>query len=305
MNIRRIICICTSLILIAALLTGCRQRGTGEQGIYDIYCLDREENKLCSYEWECPLGDGNGSIELMLGQLALMPDKVNLRQAVLGYEITGYTQSDGQLNIDVSDDYRNMSPTTEILVRAALVHSLCQLPDVDYVCITCGGEGLTDSQGVPIGRMKAEQFVDNSGNEINSYESVRLSLYFADATGTGLKKIVRTVEYNSNIALEKLVVEQLITGPNTDEYLGTINSQTKIINVTIKDGICYVSLDEAFLNIPEGISPELMIYSIVNSLVELPNVNKVMINIDGSEDAFVGDNLSLDVMYERNLELVE
>ena len=40
-----------------------------------------------------------------------------------------------------------------------------------------------------------------------------LTLYYADKDGTGLEKQTRVIHYSSNIALEKLVVEQLIEGP--------------------------------------------------------------------------------------------
>ena len=92
---------------------------------------------------------------------------------------------------------------------------------------------------------------------------------------------------------------------NIDGFFATVNSQTKLINATVKDGICYITFDAAVRNIPEGVDLETMIYSIVNSLTELPNVNKVMINIDGEENMTIGDSLNADILYERNLDIVE
>ena len=69
-------------------------------------------------------------------------------------------------------------------------------------------------------------FIDNAGDEINSYERVKLKLYFADETGTELREINRTVVYNSNISMEKLVVEQLIDGPNAKDVYPTINPES-------------------------------------------------------------------------------
>ena len=55
------------------------------------------------------------------------------------------------------------------------------------------------------------------------------------------------MEYNSNISLEKLIVEQLIAGPPFEGAYPTIPSETKLLNISIKDNICYVNLDEGFL----------------------------------------------------------
>ena len=54
-----------------------------------------------------------------------------------------------------------------------------------------------------------------------------------------------TIEYKttgSNISLEKLVMEQLIEGPRKSGLLATIPSETKLITITVVDGVCYVNL---------------------------------------------------------------
>lgn len=140
--------------------------------------------------------------------------------------------------------------------------------------------------------------------KINSYERVKLKLYFADETGTELREITRTVVYNSNISMEKLVVEQLIAGPNSKEVYPTINPETKVNNVTVKDGTCYVNLNENFLTQTYNVSSEVTIYSIVNSLVELANVNKVQISINGETDGTYRETIPFSTVFERNLEVI-
>lgn len=74
-------------------------------------------------------------------------------------------------------------------------------------------EMLADSSGMAIGTMNADSFIENAGDEINAYEKVNLKLYYANEDGTGLvEENRRNVVYNSNISLEKLVVEQLVKG---------------------------------------------------------------------------------------------
>ena len=40
-------------------------------------------------------------------------------------------------------------------------------------------------------------------------------------------------------------MEQLIAGPGSSEFYPTVNPETRINNVTVKDGICYVNLNES------------------------------------------------------------
>ena len=72
-----------------------------------------------------------------------------------------------------------------------------------------------------------------------------------------------------------------------------------------REGICYVNFDEGFLNMDYKISPEVRIYSVVNSIVEGGEMGQVQILINGKTDAVYQDNITLEKPFSRNLELVE
>ena len=76
-------------------------------------------------------------------------------------------------------------------------------------------------------------------------------------------------------------------------------------SVTVKDGVCYVNLDENFLTQIPNITPEVTIYSIANSLIEqLKNVNKVQISVNGDSKINYRDKFPLDAYYEKKEDLV-
>ncbi len=182
---------------------------------------------------------------------------------------------------------------------------MTQLPGVERVAFTVKGEQLTDGTGAAVGIMTADSFIENAGNEINAYEKVNLRLYFANETGDRLvEENRRNVVYNSNISLEKLVVEKLVEGPAAEGAYPTINPMTKIISVTVQDGTCYVNLNNDFLSQPYNVASDVTIYSITNSLVELPNVNRVQISINGETNLSYRENMSLNTVYERNLDIL-
>lgn len=148
-----------------------------------------------------------------------------------------------------------MDTVREVLCRAALVRSLTQIDGVDLVMICVDGTPLTDKKGNTYGYQQAEDFVQNTGSSINSFQEMKLTLYYADSSGEKLQKEEDTVRYNSNESKERVVVEQLMRGPSNNRLLATIPKGTKLLGVSIKDHICYLNFDEGLRNIAPGVSP--------------------------------------------------
>ncbi len=299
----------TVLLLCLFLVAGCG-RGSGANGgrTAHIYYLNNEETCVKMQIYEMQATDAGGQLEELVEQLKLTPSKLEYKTPLnMGFELLSYSMEGEKLYLDVSEAYRNLSATTEVLVRAALVRTFSQVSGVRYIAITVEGGQLHDSLGNVVGLMSADQFIDNAGDEINAYERVRLKLYFANADGTMLIATNRTMAYNTNISMEKLVVEQLLSGPASDVadvVYPTINPNTKVLSISVKDGICYVNFDENFLTQIYSVSSEVAIYSIVNSLAELTQVNKVQISVNGETDIMFRESVSLSTIFERNLDLV-
>ncbi len=251
--------------------------------------------------------DGRLLMEELLEQLTHISEKMDY-ETLLGKEISveGHTLDNGLLTLDFGESYHNLKGTREILVRASIVRTLTQIPDVERMAFTVRGEQLTDAAGAAVGVMAADTFIENAGNEINAYEKVDLKLYFANETGDSLvEENRRNVVYNSNISLEKLVVEKLVEGPTTEGAYPTVNPTTKIVSVNVKDGTCYVDLNNDFLSQPYNVASDVTIYSITNSLVELSNVNRVQISVNGESNISYRENISLNNVFERNLDILD
>ena len=291
------------------LATGCSEESQVDVSrLKEVYYLNKEQTGVEMHKYEVQSKDAEGQLEELVTLLKTIPVKLEYKAPLqMGFELYSYQIDGEKLYLDVSEAYRDMTPTTEILVRAALVRTFSQVSGVKYITITIEGGQLHDSLGNVVGLMSADQFIDNAGTEINSYEKVRLKLYFASEDGMTLIATNRTMAYNTNISIEKLVVEQLISGPGPDVanmVYPTVNPNTKVVSVLVKDGICYVNLDENFLSQIYNVSSDVAIYSIVNSLTELTNVNKVQISVNGNTDIMYRESHSLATVYERNLDII-
>lgn len=303
-----------ALLTAAILLAGCaRDSGTetDDPDLYEIYYISKDETEIVSSEYHTEQTDGDPEaiVEELIRALKTVPEMLEYELPLSGdAELIDHSIAGNVLTLNFAETYANIAPTTEILIRAAMVRTFTQVPGIENVAFQIEGTPLADAHGEVIGNMKADQFIYNAGREINTYEKVRLTLYFADESGTKLVPVYRTVVYNSNILMERIIVEQLLAGPklagNDLIVLPTLNPDCGIINISLRDGICYVNLDESFLIEPNAVSAEAAIYSIVNSLAELPEVSKVQISVQGDTSASFMDTMPLSAMYSRNLDIV-
>jgi germination protein M len=295
--------------LMMILTDGCSK--TEEKGTpVDISYLNKNETKLVTETHYFESEDTKERIVEVLTLLCSVPDNKELKATLTtGINIITYSYDGEQVIVSLGEKYRELPKTTEVLTRAALVRSLTNIPGVRYVMITVNGESLTDLSGNAIGIMTADMFVDNAGTQVETVESkVNLRLYFANESGDGLITVNRELTHNadvSNVPMEKLVVEQLISGPANDKSYPTISPGTKLINSTVKDGVCYLTFDSTLITAVNNVTTDVTIYSIVNSLVELSNINKVQIAIEGNKDGKFRDKYELSTVFERNLSLVE
>lgn len=293
--------------LMLLLMGGCGKQDTSTESKdrYSIYYLNREETKISEFAYYTETKEPMKVLSELLQVLAQTPKNVGYHETISNFLVTAYSINGDVVQISVDEKYKNLAPTTEVLTRAAIVRTLAQIEGISYVSMKLEDKELTDHTGAVMNAMSADQFVDNAGNEINTYENVRLTLYFAAENGKHLRKAIRSVEYNSNISLERVVVESLIGGPIGEELYPTINPNTKIISVTVKDKICYVNLSEEFLSQQYSVLPEVTIYSLANSLIELNSVNKVQIAIDGETNLVFRESISLSSPFERNLDILK
>lgn len=295
-----------SLLCLAIMACRGGEDENDKQNNVQVYYINREETAIKPVVYELQSAERAEAVSELLNVMRTEPEADELKAAISGnIQIYSCRINENRLIIDFAKSYKDMPPTTEILVRAAIVRTVTQVEGIDEVEFEIEGETMIDYAGIVVGVMNAGQFIDNAGTEINAYEEVTLQLYFANEDGTALRPVSRTVEYNTNVSLEKLVMEQLIKGPDASGGNPTINPATKVINVTVNDGTCYVNLDSTFLTQIYTVTSEVTIYSIVNSLVELDNVNKVQILVNGESKISYQESINLNTTFGRNLDLIE
>ncbi|MDE6567690.1 MAG: GerMN domain-containing protein [Lachnospiraceae bacterium] len=280
---------------------------------YYVFCVDSNETKV-QYERYTPKADGTENLIMeFLNQMQTEPKDISMKKAIPdNVSIDEYTLSaEGELSLYLDSAYGNYTGVNEILRRASIVKTLCQIPDVESVQFYVAGQPLTDSNSNAIGFMTADTFIDNTGGEAVYQQNAVLNIYFATEDGEALEMVPVQIIYDATIPLEQMTIEQLMKGPDSikgidkNGILPTIPDGTVLNSVTVKEHTCYVDFSNDFLDKREDILPEVAIYSVVNTLTELATVNKVQFSIDGEQVLLYNDVINFGEVFERNLDLVK
>ena len=293
------------LFIFTILAAGCGKEENPADGTV-VYYLNKDVTSIVPVSCKITRDSPEVKVEELLAKLEETPESVDLRRTIPeSVKILSYTLDRQQLYLDFSAEYMNMDKATEVLVRAAVVKTMVQVENVSFIGVRVAGEPLKDSKGSNIGLMNENTFLDNMGSEENATKIVNLNLYFANKNGDKLTQQSTVIEYNANVAVEKVIVEQLIAGPTEKGYYPTIPKDTKVMTVTTKDGVCYVNLDSGFTAQGYDVLGTVTIYSIVNSLTELPGITSVQILVNGETSITYKDNISLETTFQSNPEIVE
>lgn len=303
---------CAILLVMAFALisSGCGNKTEevpGEGALFVSY-LDKEQTKTVRrvYEPNAALTDTGLLVSELIQVLSTDSGDVDfVRPIPEGVEVTQTKLVDGgDLKVNFNENYRTLESVPEMLCRLALVQTLTQVEGVDCLEFFVEDEPLLDSKGREVGKMTNEDFVVNPGEQINSIQHATIDLYFSNQAGDGLILETQRVYYNNNVSLEKLVIEHLLAGPKLTDAVASIPAETTLVNVSVADRICYVSLDNGFRTQNYNIQEAIVIYSLVDSLTALPHIDKVQISVNGDTSGVYRESFSLGTLYEQDLSYV-
>lgn len=138
-------------------------------------------------------------------------------------------------------------------------------------------------------------------------EKVPVCLYFGDEQKNKLVKEIRYLDIDEAkkgaSALASAIVKELLAGPKAKGLTAVIPEGVSLRSpVTIEGRVATVDLTREFIeNHPGGKTlEELSVYSIVNSLTELKEIERVKIIINGKQTKNFKGNLTLDKEFPRN-----
>lgn len=300
MKKRKITALVMALVLGTVAFSGCGKKETESK--YKIYYVNEEQGEVLAESFV----PSEETTQTMLEEMTEKLNKKNAEGHTLlpeNIEIQSCVDDDGMIRVDFNQEYHDLNPVDEVLLRASIVKDYVQIPNIYLVTITAEGTPIVDSQGQEIGAMSLDSFLENTGKEIMAYQYKELNLYFTNEEGNQLVPEARQVYYNGNTPIEKVIVEQLLRGPGESGHYATLPSDTRIVGVSVADGIAYVNLGKQFVDEALPVDAQIPIYSIVNSLIDAGNVSQVQISINGDTSLLFKDKVDMNQLFQVNHEL--
>lgn len=300
MKKRKVTALVMALVLGSVAFSGCGKKETESK--YKIYYVNEEQGEVLAESFV----PSEETTQTMLEEMTEKLNKKNAEGHTLlpeNIEIQSCVDDDGMIRVDFNQEYHDLNPVDEVLLRASIVKDYVQIPNIYLVTITAEGTPIVDSQGQEIGAMSLDSFLENTGKEIMAYQYKELNLYFTNEEGNQLVPEARQVYYNGNTPIEKVIVEQLLLGPGESGHYATLPSDTRIVGVSVADGIAYVNLGKQFVDEALPVDAQIPIYSIVNSLIDAGNVSQVQISINGDTSLLFKDKVDMNQLFQVNHEL--
>ena len=293
------------MVIIAALGISACSKTSDDKGAYDIYYTNSEGFSLVSVKYTAAHMEQNQLINELLNQMNVIPKSEDIVSAKPDYVKVQSANIDNGIAFVYYDQlYYDMRNITEVVYRSAVVKTLTQVEGIDYVLFYVNDMPAQYSDGTSIGMMTESDFIDDTDNNVNNLQWTDLTLYFANAKGDRLLRDTVSVAYSRNVSMERLVVEQLINGPEGSSYYSTLPSALRLLSVSVSNGTCYVRFDSTFTTDIVNVSNEIPIYSIVNSLCELSNIDNVQIMVNGDSKKVFRESISLEHSFSFNSEIV-
>jgi germination protein M len=226
----------------------------------------------------------------------VLPDSIDFTQLWIKGRLM-----DTVLEAEFTSEYSKMTDMEELFFRTAFVWSMTGLGYITQVHFFVNGQELLNSSGAPVGLMSRENVVIDPEIPPEKMQAQQVKLYFADQTQL-LAAEERYIWVNPDQPVERYIVEQLISGPDREGSSPTVPPETKIRSVRTDKGTCYVNLSPEFISRHNGgaVLERLTVYSIVNSLTELPGVTKVQFLIESERVSDFKGTIDLSKLFERD-----
>lgn len=128
---------------------------------------------------------------------------------------------------------------------------------------------------------------------------IPILLYFPDKTVSYLVPVQRVAEYNTS--LEKTIMQELLKGPGAGR-VSPIPKGTRLLSIGRNGNTINLNLSREFVkNHPGGSTGEMMtVYTIVNSLTEIPGVRNVAFKVEGKNLDTLAGHMTFNKPIGRN-----
>lgn len=210
----------------------------------------------------------------------------------------------GKILVNFSEEFLTGDNAKDILAIYAVVKSLSAVSGVISVKVIVEGKDIATADGGIVGFLRSQDI--NLPSDTYTGETREVMLYFPNKDGSKLVGETRKIKVTDQQPLAQYIINELIKGSDNPELARPLSKDTVLLSVEASGDICFVNFKGNFIdkNTATAEKEKMTIYSIVDSLTELDNIERVHFLIDGKKVDNFG-NLNIGSMFGRDEGLIE
>lgn len=181
----------------------------------------------------------------------------------------------GTVNLIFNADMENVDTYSVVLSKMAFVKTLSQIDSVQTIVYEVVDS--VNEKNIITEELTTESFADMD-NIMDSEKEIRI--YMPDTSGKSLVEKSLILDYSAKEGLPEQVIHGLY-----NVYDGTttpFNERTVVKSIKLDNGLCTVTFNDEFVKGKDGIDDNVIVYSIVDSLLELNDIHKVQLISDNT-----------------------
>ncbi len=275
--------LCLLLAFIMLFTSGCFQKDQAKSESIKLYFAAKGNTGLGIENRDIEFKDAASKYENTLKALISGPSDSNKFETSINKatKVLAAKVENENLTVDLSKEFNAFSGSLhEAAVVSSVVDTMLQFAELKKVRILVEGQELVAPSGEPYGFM---EFIDFNTGDMSEKE---ITLYFADSQAMYMVPEKRSVFLKKDIKdadFYRIVLEELIKGPVSENLYRTIPEEVKIEYVELDGDLLKVDFsEEMHTKHWGGAAGEAMtIYSIANTMTEFEEIKGVMPTVDG------------------------
>lgn len=274
----------------------------------NLYYTNNDNSQVLTETREIKYTKDEEIPKLALEELLKGPKTQGLKSTIPeGTKLLDINVKDKIATVNLSKDFTGFpGMMAESLALISIVNTLTDIDGIEKVEILVDGKEFIGPSGNPYGLLTRYD-IDQINNDLSGKKET-VTLYFPDEQAMYVVPEKREITVKDDKSIAQIVIEELMKGPTVPGLTATsIPKDAKLLSAEVKDGIAYVNFSKELIeNHVGGSTGEMMtIVPIVNSLTELPGINKVQFLVEGKKEQTLAGHVIFDEPFERMEEWIK
>ncbi len=249
---------------------------------FTLYYTDRQRRYLIAQPITVNLATEEDPVACLIQALFTPPDGSKLYSAIpQGTTLLDYSIDDGLCTVNFSGEFERHSFSRVEAQRLSLlsvVNTLTQLDEIDRVEFSTDGNLLVQYQLLTISGpfVREETAIGPVRTGMNEFDA---TVYLCNGLEHCLAAIPIRIRQSTGLSQPELVVQALLDYGSVNGFYSAIPQGTEILDIQIRNSICYIDLSEEFLSQTDHLLAS--VHSIVASVCALDGIYSAQITVEG------------------------